>query len=267
MKGDLHMHSYYSDGFYSPAVVMEKARDAGCEIVALTDHDTIDGVAQAREAALRLGMRYVTGVELSAYEGTEVHILGYGVHCDNARFCDFIAAQKERRRARADKLLRNLAERGMALSYERLRAPLRGELSRTHIAAELVREGYESDFHEAIRKWLHKGSPTFVPVEGVSPEAVIEEIHAAGGVAVLAHPVRLDMEPIARTAFIRRLAAAGLDGIEAVYKRSSRATVKAFRALAAALGLFVTAGADYHGDRNEIIARPLSEPCMRRITE
>ena len=106
-----------------------------------------------------------------------------------------------------------------------------------------------------------------MPVEGVSPETVIEEIHAAGGAAVLAHPVRLDMEPTERTAFIRRLAAAGLDGIEAKYKRSSRATVKAFCALADALGLFVTAGADYHGDRNEIIARPLSAQCVGQLTD
>ncbi len=260
MKGDLHLHSYYSDGAYSPAEVMARAKAAGCEVVALTDHDTVDGVREATAAAGALGMRNIAGVEFSAYDGAEVHILGYGVQCNSARFCAFIASQKKKREARTTQLLENLAAHGMFVPPERLAGPVSRPVSRVHIAAAMVKLGYARDFHEAVHKWLRQGAPTFVPLTGASPETVIEEIHAAGGKAVLAHPVRLDRDGYARAELVKRLAAAGLDGIEAEYKRSSHAAVKEFKDMARQYGLFVTAGADFHGGENEIIARTLKIP-------
>lgn len=264
MKGDLHLHSHYSDGLFSPAEVMRRAYTAGCDIVALTDHDTVDGVREACACATEYGMRNIPAVEISTFDTCEIHILGYGVSLQSSAFSSFIAAQQQRRRERAQKLLDNLALHGITIPPEALQGAVPRPVSRTHIAAAMVRLGYEKDFHEAIRKWLHRGSPTFVPMVGSSPADAVRHIHAAGGAAVLAHPVRMDMDPYERTAYIRRLAAEGLDGIEAVYKRSSRAVVCSFKSLARELGLFVTGGADFHGDSNEIIPRGIDIRFLRK---
>ncbi len=258
MTGDLHMHSYYSDGFYSPETVMQKAKTAGCEIVALTDHDTLDGIEEANRAAHKLNIKNVTGVEISTFGGVDAHILGYGFDRFSDEFNSFMNAQKEGRRERAQLLLSRLADHGIKIPIGEFDFAVKREISRAHIAAAIVRLGYEPDFHTAMRKWLYSGAATYVPTRGASPEAAINAIHLAGGLAVLAHPVRLDLDSYERTDFIKRLKAAGLDGIEAVYKRSSRETVKEFRELADRLNLFVTAGADYHGDSGEIIPREQS---------
>lgn len=265
MKGDLHMHSHYSDGMLSPRALMEKAKQAGCDMVALTDHDTVDGVAEATESARALGMENIAGTEISCYAGCKVHILGYGMRCDDPRFLAFLCEQQDKRADRAEKLLENLAKHGMPVPRELLAGSVSREISRVHIAMAMVQLGYERDYYTAFVKWLKSGTPTYAPLNSPAPEVAIEHIHAAGGLAVLAHPVRIDLDPYERTKLIRRLADAGLDGIEAVYKRSSRAAVKGFRELAAKLDLFVTAGADYHGGDNEIIARPLSAALCKRL--
>ncbi|MCI8596031.1 MAG: PHP domain-containing protein [Clostridia bacterium] len=262
MRGDLHIHSHYSDGLYSPTEVLRRAKEAGCEVVSLTDHDTFDGVDEANEAAKSLGIKNVTGAEISSYAGTKVHILAYGFNRLDPRFNAFIKELKARRRERAEKILARLADYGMPIPLRELDSCVSREISRPHIALAMVRLGYEKDFITAMRKWLLHGAPTYVPACGVSPEEAVEQIRSAGGLAVLAHPVRIDLDTYEKTALIKRLAAAGLNGIEAVYKRSSRATVKEFKELARSLGLFVTAGADFHADNNEIIARPQNNPIV-----
>lgn len=260
MKGDLHLHSYYSDGFYSPADVMKKAKDAGCEIAALTDHDTLDGIDEANEAAKALGIKNIAGVEISTYCPTEAHILGYAFDRNNPILKSLVSEQKQKRRARSDQILSRLRSHGIVFEKGCFDFYIKRELSRSHIAVAMVEHGYEPDVPTAFRKWLRSGAPTYVAMSGVEPEVAIEAIHAAGGLAVLAHPVRLDFDGYERRDFIKRLAAAHIDGIEAVYKRSSHETVKELSELAAKLGLFVTAGADYHGDHNEIIARDQNNP-------
>ncbi len=262
MRGDLHIHSYYSDGLYSPAEVIKRAAEAGCEVVSLTDHDTFDGVDEANEAAKSLGIKNVTGAEISSYAGTKVHILAYGFSRTDSRFNSFIKEQKKRRRERAEKILAKLSDYGMPVPPSELGSCVSREISRPHIALAMVRLGYEKDFMSAMKKWLLRGAPTYVPASGIEPEVAIQEIRSAGGLSVLAHPVRIELDSYEKTALIKRLAAAGLNGIEAVYKRSSRASVKWFRELARSLGLFVTAGADFHAERNEIIARPQNNPVV-----
>ena len=265
MKGDLHLHSYYSDGLYAPEDVMRKAKAAGCEVVALTDHDSFDGVAEATAAAENLGMQNITGAEFSAYADGKVHVLGYGFRRDSERLQAFVRQQKLRRRERAEKILERLHDHGFTIPSEVLASDVGREISRPHIALAMVQLGYERDFMTAMRKWLLSGAPTYVSMPGVAPEVAIEEIHAAGGAAVLAHPVRLDTDAVGKAALVRRLAAAGLDGIEAVYKRSSRAAVKQFKDLARECKLFVTAGADYHGNGNEIIAREIPVQTLQKL--
>lgn len=264
MNGDLHIHSYYSDGLHSPEEVMRFARDAGCDVASLTDHDTTDGLLRARAAAKELGLGFVDGVEVSSFDEVETHILGYGMDIDNPRFVRFIDFQKSKRRERAVKLFAKLEEFGFTFDMAQFDIPVKREITRSHIAAAMVRQGYEKDFRTAFDKWLKVGAPAYVFMEDVCPEIAIEEIHASGGLAVLAHPVRLDLDRYERAKHIERLARGGLDGIEAVYKRSSRSVVKELREIATRHGLFVTAGADFHRDGHEIIARRLNCP---QITE
>lgn len=257
MKGDLHLHSYYSDGHFAPAVVMQKAAAAGCEVVALTDHDTIGGLGEARAAAKQAGLLFIGGVEFSAYDGFEAHILGYGMDVHSPRFLAFIEAQKRRRRERSEKLLVNLARHGFTFPQGTFDFAVDRELSRSHIALAMVQLGYEPDYTTAFEKWMRSGSPTFVATQGTLPETAVEEIHAAGGLAVLAHPMRLKLDGYDRIAFIKRLHKAGLDGIEATYKGK---TAKAFKDLASALGLFMTAGGDFHLYDTDILPRELACP-------
>lgn len=256
MIGDLHMHSYYSDGFFSPAEVLTRARDAGCEVVSLTDHDSFYGVDEADAVAARLHMQNIAGTEISAYCGWEVHILGYGFDRESKRFAAFIERQQQGRHERAAAILEKLRAHGIHVPYEELKGEVKRAPSRVHIARALVRLGYESDFREAMHKWLQKGCPTFVPTLGAQPREAIDEIHAAGGKAVLAHPMRLEIEGEARVSFIRMLADFGLDGIEAVYKGEP---YEEFLALARELRLFTTAGGDFHGNWNTIYALPQND--------
>ena len=261
MKGDLHIHSYYSDGLFAPAFVVEKAKNSGCDFCALTDHDTVEGIPEADEAAAKLGLLHIHGVEISTYaDGREVHVLGYGMDIRNAGFLEFLRGQQERRRVRASKMLEKLALHGIEISADYIAERTYSVITRSHIARAITDLGYEPDFFTAISKWLRYDSPTYVPNDGLAPEEAIAAIHAAGGLAVLAHPVRLWTEPQVRAAFIKRLADAGLDGLEAVYKRSVPQDVRAFRRLAKQNGLFITAGADFHGEGQEIMPRKVIPP-------
>ncbi len=263
MKGDLHIHSYYSDGYCAPAYVMTKAKQAGCEIVSLTDHDTISGMEEARAKALSLGIKFVTGVEISAcYKREEIHVLGYGFDAYSPRFLRFIEGQKQYRRERAARIFAMLARHGIAFAENAFAFDVPREISRSHIADAMVRAGQEPDFETAFAKWLRSTSPTYVPMDSVLPQTAIDEIHAAGGFAVLAHPMRIDLDSYERTALIEKLAAYGLDGLEAVYKHVASATVREYTHLAERLGLFVTAGADFHREPGEILARVQNNPIV-----
>ncbi|MDE7394603.1 MAG: PHP domain-containing protein, partial [Clostridiales bacterium] len=243
-----------------PAYVAEKAAASGCDFFALTDHDSIDGVAEADEAAAKAGIRNIHGIELSAYCGREIHILGYGIDIENEGFLRLLSEQQARRKARAEKILVRLAAYRMPIDFDYFEGKVHNVFSRMHIARAIADYGYEPDFYTALCKWLKEDAPTFVPNEGLTPEEIIAAIHAAGGYAVLAHPVRLNMDGAERAAFISRLTAAGLDGLEAVYKRTSHKAVRELKKVAQRCGLFVTAGADYHGDGNEIIPRKTVAP-------
>ncbi len=260
MKIDLHMHSYFSDGAYAPAVVVQKAAQAGCTHMALTDHDTVDGVLLADEEAKKQGIVNVHGVEVSSFDDGEVHILGYNIDIDNPKLSSLFAYLQERRRVRANRIVQNLAKYGIVIPDGYLEQRTRKVVSRAHIAKAIASLGYEPDFFVAMKRWLKVGAPTFVPNEGIAPEEAIGYVHAAGGVAVLAHPVRIQKPREACAAFIARLAKAGLDGLEAVYKKSSPQDESDFTQLAKANGLFITAGGDYHGDGNDILPKTVRVP-------
>lgn len=262
---DLHMHSYYSDGLLPPEALAEQAKAAGCEVLSLTDHDTLAGVRQMNEAAARLRLTNISGIEISTFLRCEAHILGYNVNIDDPVFVGFVKELEQGRRERAYKILERLRGYRIDIDPDYFCGKVRGELSRSHIAQAMVALGYEPDVDTAFKKWMKEGCPGYVPIESRHPKSAIDAVHAAGGVAVLAHPMRLTLDDYDRKDFIRLLAGWGLDGLEAIYKQSSPETVRRFRNIADGLHLFVTCGADYHGGRGAITARPLPQSAARAL--
>ncbi len=258
MIADLHNHSYFSDGMLAPTEVARTLKAAGLQAVALSDHDTTAGVAEMTAECDRLGIINISAVEISAYEDCDVHILGYNVDCSDEKLQTFLGGIRASREERIKNMLALLAENGMPLEFSDVKKYVRSSLSRSHVARAMLAAGYETDFRACFDKWINYGSPCYVPNTVLKPEKAIEVIHSAGGKAVLAHPSRLRKKDPEKLTFIDRLAAAGLDGLEAVYKNLPEERVAFFRSAAQKNGLFVTVGGDFHApDRHPIYLREL----------
>jgi predicted metal-dependent phosphoesterase TrpH len=240
---DLHMHSTASDGAFAPAAVVEAAKAAGLGAIALTDHDTLGGVAEARQAGDRLGVRVVPGVELSAVEGDrEVHVLG--LHLSRL---DELERQlvifRTARRTRAERIVETLNRLGVPITLDAVLVEAAGgAIGRPHVARVLVANGWVMDFREAFDRYLGAGRPAFVAKHRVSVADAIALIHCAGGLAVLAHP---GSEGNRR--WIEALVAVGLDGIEVRHPGHSPDDVAQLGALVEHFGLVPSGGSDWHG--------------------
>lgn len=267
MRIDLHVHSTASDGTLSPSEVVREAHARGLCAIALTDHDTMDGVAEALQAGMRLGVEVIPGVELNTESPAgEVHVLGYfpppegwspeadpaghgagvvGAVIDR-EFYDLLASRRDSRAERARKMVQRLRYLGMPLSYEDvLRQAGDAPVGRPHIARALLEAGYVESVKEAFDRWLHRGGPAYVPREKLSPAEAVQAIIDAGGVPVLAHPGRIDGQWV-----IQELIDAGLEGLECYYPEHTPEQTERYLGLAREHGLVVTGGTDYHGPRS-----------------
>ena len=245
---DLHTHTTASDGRAAPAELVARARAAGVTVLAVTDHDTLAGCTAAAGACGDAGIEFVTGIEISAVcDEVDVHVLGYFLDAGAPGLGVFLAEQRQKRVDRVGRMLAKLAELGMPLDGDAiLRAGLAQpgrSIGRPVLARALVAAGYVATIGDAFGLWLSRGRPGFVAREGPVPERVIAEIHAAGGIASIAHPGLLG-----RDEWIDRFAAAGLDAIEVFHPEHDSAAVDRYRAIAARLDLALTGGSDYHGD-------------------
>lgn len=243
---DLHTHSHFSDGTFSPAEVVGLAAQLHLEAVALTDHDTVAGLAQAQAEAERLGLGFIPGIELTAYhQGAERHLLGYWLEPGHPELVRLLARMARERRRRIALIVEKLARCGVRLRPESvLEVPHQGNLGRMHVAEALRREGHVGSLQEAFQRYLADDGPAYVPKYALSVPQTITLIHQAGGVAVLAHPGE---EPDPEE--IRTFAEAGLDGLEAFYPGYPPAVSRYYSELARELGLVATGGSDFHGDR------------------
>lgn len=246
MRIDLHTHSSASDGTEPPAGVIGAAAEAGLDVVALTDHDTTEGWAEAAEAARRLGLTFVPGAELSCVGRTAVHLLAYLFDPDDAELAREMAWARDDRVPRAEEIVRRLAADGYPVTLEAVlaHAPDAATLGRPHIADALVAAGAFADRNEAFEQVLHDGSPYYVGHYAVDPHRAVALVRAAGGVPVLAHPRGRKGVP---DELVAALAAEGLAGIEVDHPEHSASDRRALRALAADLGLLTTGSSDYHG--------------------
>ena len=240
---DLHMHSTASDGSRTPADVVRAAKKASLAAIALTDHDSVAGLAEARAAGAELGVRVVNGVELSAVEGeSETHLLGLQLR-DTSVLERGLADLREMRHRRARSIVDRLNELGVTLAFEDVLAQAgTGVVGRPHVARAMIAEGWATDSRDAFDRYLGAGRPAFVAKEQLSMRDAIAMIHAAGGLAVLAHP---GSDGIRER--IDALRALGLDGIEVKHPSHSSSDTARLRGLCEQFGLGMSGGSDWHG--------------------
>lgn len=241
---DLHLHSHYSDGTYAPGELAEAARKRGLAAIALTDHDTVEGCAPTAEACGRLGIEFVPGAELTAeQEGEEIHILGYYLDAEDAGLLTSLAKFQQVRQNRIREIVARLNERQVPLQAEQVFALADCDApGRPHVARALVQTGYCATLDEAFERFLKKNRPAWVPKHKMSAMEAIELIHAAGGVAVMAHPGLNRVDHL-----IPKMAASGLDGLECFHSKHSPAFAERYQGIARQHGLAVTGGSDCHG--------------------
>ncbi|MBQ8514785.1 MAG: PHP domain-containing protein [Ruminococcus sp.] len=245
---DLHTHSRCSDGQDTPEELVSAAAAAGVTVMALTDHDTINGLPAAQTAAEKHHIKLIPGIEISVQGGRELHILGYGVRPDDEGLQAFYRENQSFRRQRRDRLLDMLNKAGIPITLEDICRVNNGKSSgRPHFARTLVELGYADSVQDAFDKYL--ATPSFYQIERPKPLAWegIAMIQRAGGVAVLAHPYTLKLEEAPFRSLLEELISYGLRGIESYYSKHTPEEIACYTALAEEYGLLCTCGSDYHG--------------------
>jgi len=249
---DLHSHSTASDGSLPPAEVAKLAHKTGLRAWALTDHDNVAGLAEAAEAAKGLGVEFIPGVELSAEfpRPGSMHMLGYFVDYNDEKFRDTLEELKQHRRNRNPRIVTKLQELGMDITMEEVQAKAGGpdaQVGRPHFAAVLIEKGYATTTQEVFDKYLARGRPGYAEKRRLTPKESIDLIHAAGGLAVLAHPFSLERDEPQLRQLIAELTEAGLDGLEVHYSKHDQEETRLYLDLAQEFDLAVTGGSDFHG--------------------
>jgi predicted metal-dependent phosphoesterase TrpH len=251
MRIDLHAHSNVSDGTDTPAELVVAAREAGLDVVALTDHDTFDGLDRAVAAGREHGVEVVHGMELScSRQGQSVHLLAYGADPEAAALAEEMVRVREGRSGRLRPVLDLLAGLGVPVTEEEVLAQVGSSPSvgRPHIADALVSAGWVQDRTEAFDRFLADGGPAHVGRYAIEVGHGIDLVHAAGGVAVIAHPWGRGREQTLPPELLASLAADhALDGIEVDHQDHDRDTRRRLRRLTKRLGLLATGSSDYHG--------------------
>ena len=240
---DLHMHSTFSDGRYTPTQLVEVAAAKGIAVLALTDHDSWNGVAEAQAAAARLGnIRVLTGVELGTQcENDSVHILGYHVNMSCEPLHAKMAEMRHGRELRLSRMLAKLDGLGYHIEVEAC-DPKNRAVGRPHVAKALVAAGYFNTVQEVFDALLHRGGPAYVPQPKLAPEEAVQLIHEAGGIAVLAHPSELSDGTLPE----RLLRAVPFDGVEVYHPSADKKAQAKWLQLAQELQLLVGGGSDFH---------------------
>jgi predicted metal-dependent phosphoesterase TrpH len=247
---DLHTHTTRSDGSATPEELIELASAKRARAVAITDHDTVAAIVEARAMADRCGIEFIAGIEISAeYSPGTMHILGYCIDEESMALAEKLDKLKLARETRNPQIATRLQSLGLDVDYAEV-ARLAGNevVGRPHFARVMVQKGYASSIQDAFDRFLKKDAAAYVEKARLSSADSIALIHEAGGVAVLAHPYQLNLSSYEHVdELVGELAKLGLDGVEAVYSRHNPAQRTSYAEIAARHGLLVTGGSDYHG--------------------
>jgi len=249
---DLHSHSLASDGTLGPAELVSAAHAAGVNVLALTDHDTTEGLSGAQDRARDLGLRLVPGVEISvSWQAQTIHVLGLNINPDCAELQAGLSGLREFRNWRAEEIGRRLARAGIEGSYEGARALAKGSIvGRTHFARFLVEQGHARSVREVFKRYLVNNRPGFVSGEWAGLEAVLDWISRAGGMAVIAHPARYRMTASKLRRLTGEFRECGGLGMEVVSGSHTRDNISSMAALCRNEKLLASCGSDYHGPEN-----------------
>jgi predicted metal-dependent phosphoesterase TrpH len=242
---DMHTHSTFSDGVRTPSALVEMAKSKGLAGLALTDHDSVDGYPELEAAARTAGLQVMTGVELSCeYNGRDLHVLGYGVDPGSAKLQSLLREFRDSREKRGMRIVEKLAEQGVRIEMTRVMAKAgNGALGRPHIAEALVEAGHVPDHAQAFARYIGEGCPAYVEKYKMQPSQAVASIHAAGGLAFVAHPGYY-MDDY--DAFLR-LFDEGFDGVEVYHPYHIPPVTTRLLGLARERGLLISGGSDFHG--------------------
>jgi hypothetical protein len=243
-KADLHLHTAYSDGIFTPRELLQRVKGAGLSIVSVTDHDSISAIDDAVAIGQGIDVQVIPGVELSTvFDGTEVHILGYFIDYHNKKLLESLAEFREARLRRAERIVGKLNRMNIPLSMESVLATVTGEsVGRPHIANALVNGGHASSYHQAFSKYIGDGRPAYEKKDSFTPEETVRLIAQAGGLSFLAHPGRSVSDST-----LLELIRAGLDGIEVVHPSHNPDLVRYYRGIVNEYCLLESGGSDFHG--------------------
>jgi 3',5'-nucleoside bisphosphate phosphatase len=244
---DLHTHSTASDGIYSPTELLQRAGDTGLRVLALTDHDTTNGLEEAAQAAAQLDIDFLPGIEINTdIAGGEVHVLGYFPEYQRPAFQGILTVLRDARERRGQRMVELLNERGITIAWERVRAIAQGAVGRPHVAEALLEAGYVQTIGEAFDKYIGNGCYAYVPRYRLTPEDAVRLIASANGLPVMAHPLELPGLDELRN-WLPDLKKTGMVGLETYYGRYTTQDELALRALADEYDLIPTGGSDFHG--------------------
>ncbi len=246
---DLHLHSNRSDGTMEPAELVALCAQAELHTIALSDHDTLDGVREAVKEGERQGVCVIPAIEMSAGNSPEIHILGYFPDVENVELCDWLDDLRSARMLRTARMAARLRELGIRVTLDdiQLEADRRAGLGRMHVARALVRNGYAQDIPDAFERFLKPGRPGFISRNNPSVDDVLTKLRGMGVLPVLAHGALLDAPMTWIADMIGHMAKKGLMGLECYHTGYDRTMERFMRAQAKAQGLLVTGGSDYHG--------------------
>lgn len=266
-RADLHLHSVHSDGSYTPAQIVDLARRSGLAAVAITDHDTVNGIAEARSAAAGSSVEIISGVEITAeFQGRELHLLGYFFDSQDAGLLEALEQLRRDRRGRFQEMVERLKACGVTLDEQDLPQPDDCQtLGRRHLAEWLVRAGRVGSMREAFTRYLGDGRRADVPKRRLAVTEAIALVRGAGGVAAWAHPPADDIR-----ARLFELRALGLEAIEVEYPGRRPGQARGLRALADSLHLAIVGGSDCHGPddvRRAVGGQSISRDDLERLRE
>ena len=248
MKIDLHIHTTYSDGTFSPEMVIDTALDCNLDVIALTDHDNILSHKAAYDYVQKnnINIEIIPGVEINTiYKGYEVHILGYFMNTDNADFQNLMKTQQQARINQTNEIIELLNKKaGIRIKFEDVKSLVAegGSIGRPHIARAITNAGGVNNVMEAYAKYINDSSNVYVQRKTVSPHEACEIIYEAGGIPVFAHPIDVEISD----ELAKELISYGLRGIEAYHRKHSPAVVEHYSSLAEKYGLIITGGSDFH---------------------
>ena len=245
---DLHTHTTASDGTLKPQELVNLAQQSGLAAIAITDHDTVDGVEAALKEGLALGLEVIPGVEISVDFINETHILGYFINPYDSNLRQVLEKLREFRQKRNPLMVKRLNQLGFAITLEEVAQEAKGNvIGRPHIAKVLMSKGYVKSMQEAFALYLAQGKPGYVAKEKLTAKEAIGLIRTSGGIPVLAHPkcLQLDFPDLEKA--LQHLVQLGLKGIEAYYSTHSQAETQYYLQLAERYNLLITGGSDFHG--------------------